>query len=122
MFEGFEYNIDKKINIKEADEEAVIIRINSDYKWGSGWTIEEKELFENTVYPALLSKGFIIEREHDGIGCPHLKSTDINNKMDLYLHPMEFTGYIRIEDLEKVIIALKDECEGVAEIKEISSK
>ena len=103
------------------------ISINSAYKWGRGWNASEKQEFENVVYPALMDAGYdIVHSKSSGV-CPSLylkeDSCHLFNQVgymcdnkkipSLYLHPMEFTGYIPKEDAEKIVSILNDKCKSV---------
>ncbi len=113
-FKDFKLNI-RDGELKIAKEHNVQIRLISDYKWGSGWTSSQAEKFEDIVYDALrnASKDFYIEPCKDDLGCPHLKSREWRNKLDLYLHPQEFTGYANPEDLRLILKTLEKECKDV---------
>ncbi len=111
IFTGFSLNIPGQIT--PAPENNVHIKITSDYQWGSGWTAMQAKRFEDIVYPKLEEAGYVLHFPKDSFGCPTLTNPD--NKMDLYLHPMEFTGYATKEDTEKIIAILRDCSEAVYE-------
>ena len=81
----------------------VMINIDSAYKWGTCWTLEEKRAFEDEIYPALMSKGF---RIHNGDGYGSCETIKEKDGTYLYLHPMQFSGYMTIEDIQKVMDVL----------------
>ena len=91
-------------DLKYAKEHSVRIELTSAYQWGRGWSTTEAKEFEEVVYPALTKSGaYKIHPSDDPWGgCPHLVSTDPTNRLDLYMHPMEFTGYANEEDLHKI--------------------
>lgn len=104
---SFQWNLD---GVKESDLKKVRIEISSDYHWGSGWTsLEAKDRFEDEVYFALTEAGYSIVRSYkDGV-CPTLRSFK-DLKVNLYLHPMEFTGYLSGNDTDTVMKLLKEKC------------
>ncbi len=101
-FVNFALEIPK--DLPYAKEHSVRIELTSAYKWGSGWSIAESDAFEKMVYPALTESGAYKIKPSDDPwgGCPHLVSTNKANRLDLYMHPMEFTGYANEEDLHKI--------------------
>lgn len=110
----FEWDID----LPYSDYKRVHIHIASAYQMGKGWTERDSSLFERELYPKLREAGFRIELPKDDWGCPHLKGmTRSEGRLDLYMHPMEFTGYVTEEQLQKVVKVLnscdKDIIKGV---------
>lgn len=94
------------------------IRINLDsaYKWGSGWTARERNEFESCIYPKMQDAGFEIkEGEFDG-SCERLKKS--RSSLDIYMHPMEFTGYATENELRKIVDIL-NKCTEVCTIRNI---
>jgi hypothetical protein len=112
-FRDFELKHDE---LKKAEEHRVMITIKSDYGWGSGWTSGERKRFEDIVYSALEGAGYDVVPPEDDLGCPHLRVKAglpmhmRDNRLDLYMHPMEFTGYAKPEDVEKIMNILNNEC------------
>jgi len=117
-FKFADYN-GKKIpeELPVSDYRAVHIQIKTDYKWGNGWTYEQARNFEQTLYPKLRQAGYDIKAD-DVVGfCDHLVSAYRKedkkgriwdgNKLDFYMHPMEFTGYATLKDVEKIMDILK---------------
>ena len=111
-FENFKLNLNGR-TLPIAKEHRVRISISSDYEWGSGWNELQSKRFENVVYTALTKSGefYIKNDDNSPFYCPHLKS--YKSKMDLYIHPMEFTGYATPEEMNKVIDILSNECSSV---------
>lgn len=99
----FEWDID----LPFSDYKRVHINIASAYRMGQGWTERDSILFEQELYPKLKEAGFNIEPPKDNWGCPHLKGINRGEgKLDLYMHPMEFTGYVTEEQLQRVMKVL----------------
>lgn len=131
IFKDFQYQDyhGKKVpeELPKSEYQAIFIAIKSDYKWGSGWTLEEKTRFESIVYPKLKEAGFDIKEGAMSVTCDHLVSLerkeDTNgkiwggNKLDLYMHPMEFTGYAKPEDTAKIMDVLKNCPECIYDVK-----
>jgi hypothetical protein len=90
-----------------ADEKKVRIPIVTNYQWGSGWTKEDSIKFDNDVLQRLKNAGYII-KDGDISGSSPTLTTKRLSAMDIYLHPMEFTGYAKIEDIEKILDILYD--------------
>ena len=89
------------------------INLNSAYKWSRGWTPREKNEFESCIYSKMQDAGFKIkDGEFDG-SCERLKKS--RSSLDIYMHPMEFTGYATEEELNKIVEVLND-CTEVCEI------
>ena len=55
----------------------------------------------------LKKAGFSIEKEKDDFSCPILKGKNSFEKTYAYLHPMEFTGYAKEEDIQKILNVLE---------------
>lgn len=128
-FKFADYN-GKKIpeELPVSDYRAIHIQIKTDYKWGSGWNYEQARNFEKTLYPKLRQAGYDIKENNDIVGsCDHLVSADRKednygrvwggNKLDLYMHPMEFSGYATLEDVEKIMDILKSCPECIYEVE-----
>lgn len=96
-----------------ANEKRVTISVDTAYRdgvgWGEGYPNNAMN-FENTVYSAFERAGYVVEHKDSDFSCPHLKSNDRGNHLDLYLHPQAFTGYASDEDVEKIIGILENEC------------
>ena len=96
------------------------IAIKSDYEWGDGWTMQQANRFEAEVYPRLKEEGFEIQYPYNRgssiRSCPLLVGEKAYDKTNLYLHPMEFSGYISKNDCDKVMKALS-ECECIYDTK-----
>lgn len=102
------------------------IGIETAYKWGEGWTTQEAKDFENELYPKLIREGFAIEQPKDSIGCDHIRKgnniglVNYHDKTDLYLHPMELTGYIRKDDLSDLLRILGS-CDCIHKIGQLTT-
>lgn len=112
---------------KKSEYLNVRVNIETDYKWGSGWTIEQCDAFEEEVYPKLQAQGFYIKDGDSFGGCETLHKANKNgalnrfDKTDIYMHPVEFTGYMRKEDLDKMIEVLSN-CKAIHRISSVSTK
>ena len=113
-------------HMKIADEQKVHISITSDYIWGKGWSRDEADKFENIVYPKLIEAGYEIKYSKDSSSCDYLvlpKRCEYKgrfssgNKLNLYMHPMEFTGSASPDDVEKIVNILKDCPECIYDVK-----
>lgn len=113
-----------------ANEMYVDIDLESDYKWGRGWNLEEKNRFEKEVYGKLKDIGYSVSTPKMDCEAPTLtrgRATSIihpDGKIDysvpdslsLYLHPMCFSGYARQEDIDEIVKVL-DSCESVYKVR-----
>ena len=106
------------------------ISISSKYKWGYGWNEDDAKEFRSIVYPALLSRNchgfYIIERKYS---CESETLCSDNENTNVYLHPMDFSGYMtdfecdaicsaiaRVpENIAKVISILKNDCYDISD-------
>lgn len=111
IFSGFMLKLPKDIQI--APERNINIQIKTDYEWGSGWTGTQQQKFIDVIFPKLKEAGFIIKDPKDNFGCETLHSPDPDNKMDIYMHPMEFTGYAREADIKKIYDVFTDSPEVI---------
>lgn len=100
--------MDLTIGLKESVYKKVRINLISAYKWGRGWTPSEAETFKNEVFPALERAGFVIKEGTSYGGCETLTDKEKFSSTYLYLHPMEFTGYMKDEDIEKVLDVVRN--------------
>lgn len=111
-------------NIHPAVERKVSIHITTDYKWGRGWTLNEERAFVREVYPKLREAGYYIEQGSESFSCDTLhKATEAGfwnkrNKLSLYMHPMEYSGYASPEDIAIIKSTLED-CRTVYSVDEI---
>ena len=91
----------------------VHMHIDSAYQLGTGWTASQEAAFKNEVYAKLAQEFFIADAESD-FDCDHLHEKNaygrrhVMDKMDLYMHPMEFTGFATDEQIQKIQELLKD--------------
>ena len=78
--------------------------IHSGYEWGHGYTNSlQREFFEETVCPAVakaMDWSFI--RGESSCDCPFSAKY---NEGYMYMHPMEITGYIKPELIDKLVNA-----------------
>lgn len=123
-FKGLQLELPENLAI--CLEEKVRIEITGDYKWGRGWTASEEEEFKQTVYPRLEEAGYEIIRAKDSFSSDYLRAKDRveidgkilkGNRLDLYLHPMEFTGFACPKDTEKIMGILKECSNCIYDVK-----
>lgn len=104
---SFQWNLD---GVKESDLKKVRIGISSDYHWGSGWESRKAEIaFKKEVYGTLREAGYDLLPASMAGACPYLINPD-NPGTNLYLHPMEFTGYLSENDANTIVRLLKEKC------------
>lgn len=82
----------------------VYFRIDSAYKWGSGWTNEQSEQFKEISKNLFLNDGWQLkgQRYHSSNDC----NIVIKGNDCLYLHPMNFSGVVlssSIDHIKKII-------------------
>lgn len=100
------------------------ISIVSPYKWGEGWTAEE----ERSFYVELASKlsenkklnGFSYDFPRDS--SPSLRGKLFFDKTDIYMHPMEFSGYATDEVIGELLSVLQSMDEKNVQHAELSYK
>ena len=96
-----------KHNFKPAKELKVRIPITTDYQWGTAWTLEQQKAWTSEVYDALLRAGYKMTPSDVSGGCATLHTPEKFSRGELYLHPMEFTGYMPQEDIDKIVEILE---------------
>lgn len=112
IFKGFKADPPAKLS----DYENVTIALQTDYMDGSGWNKGQATAFEEDVYPALKLAGFKLVEAEQKAYCPYIRSAEINNKLNLYLHPQAITGDGKMDDINKIIDTLK-ECPTVYDVR-----
>lgn len=107
-------------DIKPSEYMKTSIAIASDYRWGEGWTKQQADRFETEVFSKLEQQGFVISYPKDREGsirsCPSLKTSKEHDKTDLYLHPMEFSGYVTKADCDRIVAVLQS-CDCIHGVK-----
>lgn len=103
-------------NLQYSDYRKVRIGIDSAYKWGQGWTHQDAEVFHVQVINGLFDAGFTIKSEKHSGSSPSIIGKNQFDPTYLYLHPMEFTGYMKTEDVKKVLEVLNS-CDCVSVYK-----
>lgn len=91
-------------NLEVSKYKKVIFNLDTAYKWGRGWTSAEAQAFEDEVYPKLEEAGYTIRRSIDSMASDTIDEKDGTY---LYLHPMDWSGYLKEEDIEKIYNILK---------------
>lgn len=107
----FQWRAEELDKLKVSEYKYVNIQIDSDYQWGSGWTSEQEQRFINEVYPKLREAGYSINAPTMTGACNTL-SVKGDEHTDIYMHPMNFTGYAKVEDIEK-LEALLSSCKCI---------
>lgn len=107
----FQWRAEELDKLKVSEYKYVNIQIDNDYQWGSGWTSEQERRFTNEVYPKLREAGYSINAPTMSGACSTL-SVRGDRHTDIYMHPMNFTGYAKVEDIEK-LEALLSGCECI---------
>lgn len=82
------------------------INFDSDYKWGRGWTENERNNFEREVYPKFDYHGYYIIPSKNSIACPSLHKQD--SELNVYMHPMSFSGIAEMKDIDKIYHILQE--------------
>ena len=128
----FEFDLsccdEARFQIVEAEHHRIYINLYTAYQNGSGWGSEEairdygsaeaaSEAFRTEITSKLEECGFSLTSPpaHSGT-CPTLYSKKenqlLNDKLSVYLHPMEFSGYASEKQLQAIMEVL-DTCETV---------
>lgn len=107
--EPFDWNMEIRpdVILQPSEYKRVYIGIHGDYQMGTGWTKQQADTFHTEVHNKLRSYGFKINEPDMSGACSELTKGKYD-KTNLYLHPMEFTGYIRDDDCTKVLSALSE--------------
>lgn len=106
-------NLTKDLEI--AKEKRVHIHLNSDYKWGRGWTEEESKRFDNEVLSAFKEAGYTVKEEKSSFSSPTL--TKGGSRLNIYMHPMDFSGYATQEEIDEILEILSScECVSVRDV------
>ena len=102
MFRDFKIIPDEELERYKSDYVRTSIGIEGLYGWGKGYySSAHQEFFQNVVYNAFYNKGYeIIESNFSG-SCAHL--TKKGSNLDIYMHPMEFSGVATPEEIEDII-------------------
>ena len=103
------------IGLTPIEEKLVHINIVTDYRWGFGWTEAQARNFQDEVFSKLRDAGYEIEKPKETYSAYILRMPNLMDHTSLHLHPMDFSGYARIEDISKIIGVLKT-CKCVYEI------
>lgn len=86
------------------------ILLESKYKWGSGISREDSQVFKKEVYERLAKSeklNYKFVESDDRAISPSIYG---NGEKRLYLHPMEFAGYMTENELNEVIRILNEDC------------
>jgi len=102
MFRNFELIPDDELAKYKSDYVRTSIAIEGLYGWGTGYySSSHREFFENAVYDAFYNKGYEIIESNSSGHCAHLAKKGSN--LDIYMHPMEFSGTATPEEIEDII-------------------
>lgn len=80
----------------------VHFNLDGNYKLGTGMSKEEHYEFYNLLTFQLVNKGFKLDKYNSDEGCPSIIPSRVFEKTQLYLHPMEFDGYLDDVEIQKV--------------------
>ena len=107
-------NIFEKLQLEKPvrynDYLRVTIALESNYTDGHGWdSIQAQQEFAEDVYRTFKAAGYQIDHSEQKWGsCPYLRSHDEKNRLELYMHPQAFTGYVDRYELDKIMEILSD--------------
>ena len=76
----------------------VFFRLNSNYVWGSGISAEEFAVFESEALEIIKLMGFNLLKKTATNACPQA----VLNEEGIYAHPMDFSGIMTEENIEKM--------------------
>ena len=82
----------------------VFFRLNSNYVWGSGISAEEFAVFESEAARIINLMGFNILPKTSTSSCPQA----VLNEESIYAHPMDFSGIMTEENIEKMTSILNN--------------
>ena len=80
---------------------SVAIDICSAYKWGCGWSEDDRARFKSDVYPRFRKAGYEVVSSGEEDVCDSLKKE--GSALDIYMHPMTFSGNATKEEAEDII-------------------
>ena len=120
-------------DIKVSEYMRVDIKITTAYKYGSGWGSQEAiqnygsgsnaaNAWELEVYEKLSNAGYYIEKADMEGSCETLLESKLKGKnyradhLDLYMHPMEFTGYATMDQLNEIVDILES-CKTIDNVR-----
>lgn len=84
------------------------------YEWGIGYLSNDRmRAFETEAYDALRAEGF--EIKSSGSSSVSDTLTKPGTETSVYMHPMEFTGPVLPEDIERIVNALH-KCSAITEV------
>ena len=87
--------------VSQQSYEHVFIQLQTDYKWGEGWSTDENRVaFSEDVFKKLEGMGYKLQQEDLESG--YYLMTNDGDKTHLHVHPAELTGYIKKEDLDGI--------------------
>ena len=86
---------------------------------GTCWTVAQANRFKNAVYNALENHGYTITPSDLSGGCPTLSKKGFREKLSLYMHPNEFSGYATEEQIQDICNILKRECADVCMVTSV---
>ena len=82
----------------------VYFRLNSSYKWGSGFSNEESVLFTKETRELFLNDGWTIKESSISNACDEF----VKDKQCLYCHPQSISGAVLETNIEKIETLLKN--------------
>ena len=110
MFDKMKLLSDEELERYKSDYFNIRINLKGLYGWGVGYYHDKQfdtyDFFNNTLQDALEKVGFEIETAQSETSCNRLRQE--NTRLDLYLHPMEFTGSATLEQADKILEVIKE--------------
>lgn len=104
IFEGVNFEWINKI--PTSDYVNAFIKIEGLYGWGDGYYNQRTyNAFHNEVYNALKAAGYSFKPKEFSSACDYLVKE--GTSLNLYMHPMEFTGSATREQIEEIVDILK---------------
>lgn len=113
MFEerGFSFDLSK---IPVSKYRKVRIELDTEYKWGRGWVSREaRDRFHMITENALLMNDFSVRQPEFAMAAPSIVFDENDDGLSLYFHPMELTGYVPEDQLNKLLKVLREDCKEV---------
>ncbi len=96
--------------VEVSDYKKVTIKVETSYKNGRGWeNYQDAFRFENEIMDILGTEGgyrLVLPKKQGE--CFMIEGKSSFDKTSLYLHPREFSGYLKHEDLDKICALLRD--------------
>ncbi len=109
-----------KHNFKKAPEVKFRFPITTEYQWGRGWPeMDDADDFKEEIDLKLGGAGYVVKKSNQSGVCDTLTTKGNHPVMDVYMHPMEFSGIATPDDIQKIREVLQT-CENVYHVGEAS--